>query len=192
MIPPQENRQVPGSAELPAPEEPSWVRDAVTRAYFETEWQQVPRTQGAMFEHLCLLIFQNGLWWSLVLKKRAVLREHFKDFDPLLVAELGDRQVARMLADPRMIRNEAKIRCCIANARLLLEHDLSLPLLFESALPAPVLAESVATLPHRLEATDLLAGELKELGLGRAGQVVCCALAQATGFIQLVRRAPPS
>lgn len=37
---------------------PSWVRDEVSRSYFNTEWQKVPRTQQALFEHLCLLIFR--------------------------------------------------------------------------------------------------------------------------------------
>ena len=35
------------------PDEPAWVRDDRTRAYFEREWQNVPRTNEALFEHLC-------------------------------------------------------------------------------------------------------------------------------------------
>lgn len=165
--------------------EPSWVRDDPSRTYFLEEWQKVPRTQQAMFEHLCLLVFQNGLGWSVVLGKREAISRHFKGFSLEAVASLTEHDISQMLSDTSMIRNEAKIRSCIANAQALLHHSINLPALFEQAFDSPVIFDSVSELPRTLETTNRIADDLKDAGAQRAGQVVCCALAQATGFIRL-------
>lgn len=75
--------------------EPSWVRDDPSRTYFLKEWQNVPRTQQAMFEHLCLLVFQNGLWWSVVLGKREAISRHFKGFSLEDVASLTEHDISQ-------------------------------------------------------------------------------------------------
>lgn len=166
-------------------EEPSWVRDSLSRAYFLEEWQRVPRTQRAMFEHLCLLGFQNGLWWSVVLGKRESICKRFKGFSLQAVASLTEHEISQMLSDKSMIRNEAKIRSCIANAQILLKNSINLPELFEQTFGSSATFELASELPKTFEATDEIADYLKTTGVQRAGRVVCCALAQATGFIKL-------
>lgn len=69
-----------------------------------------------LFERLCLEIFQAGLSWLIVLKRREALRAAFAGFDPALVATYGDSDVARLMADPSIIRNRRKIDAVIANA----------------------------------------------------------------------------
>ncbi len=74
----------------------------------------------ALFERLSLEVFQAGLSWLIVLKKRDALRAAFRAFDPALVAAFGPEDVARLLADAGIIRNRLKILAVIENARRLL------------------------------------------------------------------------
>lgn len=70
-----------------------------------------------LFERLCLEIFQAGLSWLIVLKKRPALNAAFDGFDPARIAVYGDEDVARLLADDSIIRNRRKIAATIENAK---------------------------------------------------------------------------
>ena len=74
--------------------------------------------ERALFERLCLEIFQAGLSWELVLKKRAGLKAAFEDFRVDRVAAYGEAEVERLRADPAIIRNRLKIQAVIHNARV--------------------------------------------------------------------------
>ena len=69
-----------------------------------------------LFERQCLEIMQAGLSWDLVLRRRAGMRIALADYDVDAVAAFGLDDVARLLADPAMIRNRLKIEAVIANA----------------------------------------------------------------------------
>ena len=62
--------------------------------------------------------FQAGLAWITVLRKRETMRKAFAGFEPAKVARFGDKQVARLLGDPGIIRSRAKIDATIAAARI--------------------------------------------------------------------------
>ncbi|MEO5373068.1 MAG: DNA-3-methyladenine glycosylase I [Alphaproteobacteria bacterium] len=70
-----------------------------------------------LFERLCLEIFQAGLSWLIVLKRRPAFRTAFHGFDPVVVAAFDDDDLARLMADASIIRNRRKIEAIIANAR---------------------------------------------------------------------------
>jgi DNA-3-methyladenine glycosylase I len=70
-----------------------------------------------LFEKLSLEGFQAGLSWLTILRKRDHFREVFDDFDPAAVAQFGIQEVERLLADPGIVRNRAKIEATINNAR---------------------------------------------------------------------------
>jgi DNA-3-methyladenine glycosylase I len=75
--------------------------------------------ERALFERLTLEIFQAGLSWLIVLKKREALVEAFDGFDIDRIAAYGEDDVARLMADARIIRNRRKILATIENARRL-------------------------------------------------------------------------
>lgn len=59
----------------------------------------------------------SGLSWLTILRKREHFRKAFRNFDPSLIARFGTRDVARLMTDPGIIRNRAKIEATINNAR---------------------------------------------------------------------------
>ena len=86
-------------------------------AYHDREWGVPVRTDAQHFERLTLEIFQAGLSWRTILHKRAAFRRAFAGFLPARVARFGPADVRRLLADPGIVRNRAKIAATIANAR---------------------------------------------------------------------------
>lgn len=81
------------------------------------EWGVPVHDDRRLFEMLVLEVFQAGLAWSTVLRKRSAFRRAFGGYAPARIARWGARQVKRLLADPGIIRNRRKIEAAIANAR---------------------------------------------------------------------------
>ncbi|HEX6393559.1 MAG TPA: DNA-3-methyladenine glycosylase I [Acidimicrobiales bacterium] len=86
-------------------------------AYHDDEWGRPVGNDDAVYEKLCLEGFQAGLSWLTILRKREAFREAFASFDPAVVAKFGDAEVDRLLSNPGIVRNGAKINATIANAR---------------------------------------------------------------------------
>ena len=82
------------------------------------------------------------------LRKRPGFREAFDGFEPDVVAAYGDDDVARLLADERIVRNRAKVEATIANARVVValhEHGESLVDLVFRTRPVPTSARPAAS-----------------------------------------------
>ena len=103
-----------------APSYPTWVTDELLRDYYDTEWGMPITDERELFEALSLEAFQVGLSWRTILARREAFRRAFEGFDPERVAAFTDQDVARLLQDEDIIRNERKIRAVISNARLTL------------------------------------------------------------------------
>jgi 3-methyladenine DNA glycosylase Tag len=82
-----------------------------------------PRRLADYLDALSRPVFQGGINWKVVDAKWPSIREAFHDFEPEWVAGLSARQVDRLAADPKVIRNRRKIEGTVANARTMLELD---------------------------------------------------------------------
>jgi DNA-3-methyladenine glycosylase I len=89
-------------------------------ACHDKEWGVPVSDDRSLFERLALEGFQAGLSWATILRKGEAFRLAFTDFEPKVVAALGDADRARLLADAGIVRNRAKIDATIGNAALLL------------------------------------------------------------------------
>ena len=85
--------------------------------YHDEVWGTRTYDESALFEALTLGVFQAGLSWSIVFGKRDAFRSAFHDFDVAKVAAMTERDVDRLVQDPSIIRNGAKIQATIENAR---------------------------------------------------------------------------
>lgn len=91
--------------------------DELYQRYHDSEWGRPQGDGRALFEKLCLEGFQAGLSWITILRKREAFRKHFEGFEIDRVAEFGQPEIERMLADPGIIRHRGKIEAAIGNAR---------------------------------------------------------------------------
>jgi len=97
----------------------AWANsDRLMAQYHDTEWGIPIRDARLLWETLMLEGFQAGLSWHVILRKREAFRAAFAGFDPIKVAAFGEADIARLLADPGIVRSRAKIEATIAGARI--------------------------------------------------------------------------
>src|SRR3989440_11663140 len=126
--------------------------------------------------------------WRIILAKRDAFRAAFARFDPEAVASFGDADVARLLADPGIVRNRAKIEATLANARAtvgLRATGEPLDALVRAHAPVPR-ERPPATwddVPATVPETVALARELKRRGFRFVGPTTLYALMQACGLV---------
>jgi DNA-3-methyladenine glycosylase I len=89
--------------------------------YHDAEWGFPVSDEVRLFEKLSLEGFQAGLSWLTILRKREAFRAAFRGFDYARIAGFGGGEVERLLADPGIVRNRAKIEAVINNAGRALE-----------------------------------------------------------------------
>ena len=151
-------------------------------AYHDREWGKPVCDDGALYEKLCLEAFQSGLSWITILRKRENFRAAFAGFEIERVASFGDDDVARLLGDPGIVRNRAKIEAAIVNARAALEVDLT-ELLWSFAPPARPRPKTRADIPAVTAESKAMAKELKKRGFKFVGPTTAYALMQACGLV---------
>ncbi len=87
--------------------------------YHDHEYGFPQREEAVLFERLLLEINQAGLSWETMLRKRDGFRAAYSGFDVDRVARYGERDRARLLADPGIIRNRLKVEAAIHNAQVI-------------------------------------------------------------------------
>jgi len=86
-------------------------------APFEKLRDHAPEDPAFFLEHLSRSVFEAGINWRVVEAKWDGIREAFHGFDPAQVAAMPPAEIAAVENDSRVIRNKAKIRATVANAR---------------------------------------------------------------------------
>jgi DNA-3-methyladenine glycosylase I len=155
-------------------------------AYHDTEWGRPVRGDQAIFERLSLEAFQSGLSWLTILRKRENFRKAFAGFDIAAVAAFGPDDVQRLLSDPGIVRNRAKIGAVITNARAALELPAGLSDLvwsYAAADPPPPVPRTLAEVPAQTPASKRLSAELRKHGFVFTGPVTAYATMQACGLV---------
>ena len=169
----------------------AWVplNDPLYIAYHDTEWGVPVHDDAVMFEFLVLESAQAGLSWKTVLHKRENYRRLFANFNPTAVALFDDADLERLLLDPGIIRNRAKIKAAIGNARAFLALQAEFGTFcnylwaFVDNRPSDHKIDVVANLPAKSELSDVIAKDLKRRGFFFLGSTVIYAHLQATGLI---------
>jgi DNA-3-methyladenine glycosylase I len=95
--------------------------DPLMEAYHDTEWGVPVHDDRRHFEFLILEGAQAGLSWRTVLHRREGYRRAFAGFDPKKVGRFTPARIERLLADPGIIRNRAKVTSAVTNARAFLK-----------------------------------------------------------------------
>ena len=158
-------------------------------AYHDDEWGRPVHDDIGLYERLTLEAFQSGLSWLTILRKREGFRRAFAGFDPDVVAGFAEADVERLLADPGIVRNRAKITAAVGNARAVLilrerDGDGALDRLVWSHRPEPRPAPtSVADIPASSAESIALAKDLKRHGFVFVGPTTAYATMQAAGLV---------
>jgi DNA-3-methyladenine glycosylase I len=155
-------------------------------AYHDDEWGRPVHGDDVLFERLTLEAFQSGLSWLTILRKRDAFRAAFDGFSLGKVAAYGTPDVDRLLADPGIVRNRAKVTAAITNARAALDVAEGLDALLWSYAPDPAsrpAPQTLADVPPVTDESTALAKDLKRRGFAFVGPTTAYATMQATGMV---------
>ncbi|MCL6739084.1 DNA-3-methyladenine glycosylase I [Streptomyces neyagawaensis] len=156
-------------------------------AYHDEEWGRPVHGDDALYERLCLEAFQSGLSWITILRRREGFRAAFAGFRIADVAAFTDADKERLLADPGIIRNRAKIEATVANARVLAQWSPGdLDALIWSHAPDPAtrqVPKTLADVPAVTPESTALSKALKKQGIRFVGPTTAYALMQACGLV---------
>lgn len=156
--------------------------------YHDTEWGVPEYDSRALWEKLILDGFQAGLSWITILKKRENFRAAFAGFDPHVIAEWGEDDVARLLADAGIIRHRGKIEATIGNARAWQQiearegFDQYLWRYVEGT-PLRTTLSDRAEMPTQSDLSLQISKDLKKAGFRFCGPTIVYAFMEATGLI---------
>jgi DNA-3-methyladenine glycosylase I len=154
------------------------------RAYHDDEWGRRERRPEVLFELLTLELFQSGLSWSTILRKREGFRNAFAGYDIDRLARFGEPDVERLLSDAAIVRHRGKIEATLANAAATAALDVPLAdLLWSSAPPPRPRPRTIADLPAQTSESQALARELKQRGFRFLGPTTVYAFMQAAGLV---------
>lgn len=163
--------------------------DPLYVAYHDGEWGVPAHDDRHLFEMLILEGAQAGLSWLTILRKREAYRRAFEGFDAETLAAWSEADVARLLADPGIVRNRLKIESTIRNARGVLKIREEFGSLdaylwrFVDHAPRQNGRRSLAEVPARTEQSDAMSKDLKRRGFNFVGSTICYAFMQAVGMV---------
>jgi DNA-3-methyladenine glycosylase I len=163
--------------------------DPLYEAYHDTEWGAPEYDSRALWEKLVLDGFQAGLAWITILRKREAFRAAFDNFDPEKVARYGEVERARLMADPGIVRSNAKIDAAIGSAKIYLEmrergEDFAeFCWGFVNGKPIQNGWSEVGQVPAQTPLAAEISKALKAKGYKFVGPVIVYAWMQATGLV---------
>lgn len=163
--------------------------DPLMLEYHDAEWGTPLHDDRKLFEYLLLDGAQAGLSWRTILRKREGYRSAFAGFDPEVIAAFDDTDVARLLADPEIVRNRRKIESAIGNAQACLQviaaEGSFAGFIWSFVGGRPIInhwtdyQEAPATSPE----SEALSLELRRRGFRFVGPTICYAFMQAAGLV---------
>ena len=168
---------------------PWGTTDPLYLAYHDTEWGIPLHDDRRLFELLNLEGAQAGLAWITILRKRDGYRRAFDGWDPEVIAAYGPDEEARLLADPGIVRNRAKVRAAIGNARAYLSMT-DAPGAFDRHLwsfvggtPIQNRWTALGGVPAETDASRALSRDLRNRGFKFVGPTIVYAFMQSAGLV---------
>ena len=166
-----------------------WAKNELYCEYHDLEWGVPLHDDQRLFEMLVLEGAQAGLSWETILKKRENYRKAFNNFDAAQVARYGDARVAKLLANPGIVRNRLKINAAILNAQAFLGAQSEFGSFdsyiwqFVDGRPRQNQWRSTQEVPAATPQSDAMSKDLRKRGFKFVGSTICYAFMQATGMV---------
>lgn len=152
----------------------SWAKESPIEKYHDLEHGKFPVCNESLFEMLTLEIFQPGLSFNIVLKKRDGLRIFFNNYDIFAISAMTEEDVLLGLDNDHIIKHRLKIESVIHNAKLIIDNNINLTnYLFEA-------------IDYRFglgQVGALLSKQMKKDGFKFVGPSVTTSLLEAIGLL---------
>lgn len=163
--------------------------DDLMRRYHDEEWGVPLHEDRKLFEFLILDGAQAGLSWRTILLRRDGYRKAFHNFDARRIAAYGPKEARRLLNDPGIIRNRAKVKSAIENARAYLKVRKEFGTFdryiwsFVKGRKKTKRARTFRDLPVSSPESEAMSADLRRRGFSFVGPTICYAFMQAAGMV---------
>ena len=163
--------------------------DPLNLEHHDLEWGVPSRDRRHLFELLTLEGAQAGLSWTTILRKRSGYVEAFARFEPEAVAAFGFDDIDRLVLDPGIIRNRAKIEATIDNARAILALErqgidwVAHLWSFVGGRPIQHGYTESGTLPSETAESRAMSKDLKQRGFRFVGPTTLYSMMQSGGLV---------
>ena len=157
--------------------------------YHDTEWGVPLHDDRKLYEFLVLDAAQAGLSWRTVLLKRENYRMAFHRFNARRVARYTQKDVARLLNNPGIIRNKLKVNSAIVNARSFLAVQEEFGSFdryiwqFVGGKPRINRCRTLSDIPAKTKESDAMSKDMIQRGFKFVGSTICYAFMQAAGMV---------
>jgi DNA-3-methyladenine glycosylase I len=166
-----------------------WATGPWNTPYHDTEWGVPVHDDRTHFEFLVLEGAQAGLSWLTILKKREGYRRLFAGFDAEKVARFTPKRIEKILLDPGIIRNRAKVEAAVRNARayIAVQEEFgsfdSYMWGFVGGTPKVNKWRRIEQLPATTPIAEALSADLRKRDFRFVGPTVCYSHLQAAGLV---------
>jgi DNA-3-methyladenine glycosylase I len=165
------------------------VDNPLMQEYHDLEWGVPVHDDRKHFEFLILEGAQAGLSWSTILNKRDGYRRAFSEFDPAKVARYTAARIDKLVGDPGIVRNQAKISSAVNNARAFIEVQNEFGSFdaycwqFVDGRPRQNERSASSGIPASTPESDAFSKDLKRRGFSFVGTTIIYAHMQAVGMV---------
>ena len=185
-----------------------WCRgDHLYENYHDTEWGVPVFEDNILFESLTLEIFQSGLSWITILKKRDGFLKAFDSFDINKISAYDIKKEKELIANTNIVRNNLKIKATINNAKAIIriqeEYNSFSKYIWAYVNNDPIINKfkSLNEVPTNTPLSKKICIDLKKRGFKFIGPTIIYSFMQAVGMtndhlidcfchpIQLIKRA---
>lgn len=166
-----------------------WAQGEPNVKYHDEEWGVPQHDDSVLFEFLILEGAQAGLSWSTILNKRENYRRAFSGFNPTRVARYDEAMLNRLLANPGIVRNRAKVAAAVQNAKAFLKIQKEFGTFdayiwqFVGGQPIQNAWRSLKAVPAQTAESEKMSKDLLKRGFRFVGPTICYAFMQAVGLV---------
>ncbi len=163
--------------------------DELMRAYHDNEWGVPLHNDQKLFEFMVLDAFQAGLSWLTVLYKRENFRRAFDNFNVEVIAKYDESKIQELMLDVSIIRNQAKIRGTVVNAKSFLKIQAEFGSFdtyiwqFTKGKTIDNHPKTNADIAAKSPESDAMSADLQKQGFKFVGSTICYAFMQAAGMV---------
>ncbi len=166
------------------------LKDDTYKHYHDTVWGVPEHDDQRLFAKLVLDGAQAGLSWYTILIRTESYAKAFDNWNAERIARYGPKDVQRLMNDPGIIRNRAKVQSAITNAqaylRIMEEGKGSFDrFLWKHVDHTPVVNrwKELKQIPASTPLSDAVSKDLKKAGFSFVGTTIVYAFMQAVGMV---------
>ena len=166
-----------------------WCKgDHLYENYHDIVWGVPVFEDNILFESLTLEIFQSGLSWITILKKREGFIKAFDSFDIYKIASYDIKKEKELIANTSIIRNNLKIKATINNAKAIIkiqeEHNSFSKYIWNYVNNDPIINKfkSLNEVPNNTPLAEKICIDLKKKGFKFIGPTIIYSFMQAIGM----------